>query len=60
MYLVPHRDDAGRQMWRECRAAFGDRLHTVLVLEGMKDVGDLAQRAATPAQVFGRLVDAAR
>jgi len=60
VYLLPHRDDAGRQMWRECRAAFGDRLRTVLMPEGMKDVGDLAEKAATPAQVFGRLVDEAR
>jgi len=60
VYLVPHRDDAGRQMWRKCRAAFGDRLRTVLVPDGMKDVGDLAQQATAPAQVFGRLVDEAR
>jgi len=60
VYLVPHRDDACRQMWRECRAAFGDRLRTVLVPEGMKDVRDLAQQAAAPAQVFSRLVDEAR
>jgi DNA primase len=37
---------AGRQMWRECKKAFGERLRTVLVLEGMKDVGDLAGKAA--------------
>jgi hypothetical protein len=54
VYLVPHRDDAGRQMWRECRAAFGDRLRTVLVPGGMKGVGDPTQQAAAPAQVFGR------
>ena len=59
VYLVPHRDDAGRQMWRECKAVFGDRLCTVLVPEGMKDVGDLAQRATTPVRVFGWLVDEA-
>ena len=58
--LVPHRDDAGRQMWRECKAAFGDRLRTVLVPEEMKDVGDLAEKAAAPARVFARLVDEAR
>ena len=56
VYLVPHRDDAGRQMWRECKAAFGDRLRTVLVPEGMKDVGDLAEKASAPAQLFARLV----
>jgi hypothetical protein len=33
---------------------------TVLVPEGMKDVGDLAQQVAAPARVFGKLVDAAR
>jgi len=55
VYLVPHRDDAGRQMWRECQAAFGGRLRMVLVSEGMKDVGDLAQQTTTPAQVFGLL-----
>ncbi len=60
VYLVPHRDDAGRQMWRECKAAFGDRLRTVLVPEEMKDVGDLAERAAAPARVFAQLVDGAR
>ena len=54
--LVPHRDDAGRQMWRECKAAFGDRLRTVLVPEAMKDVGDLAGKATAPARVFARLV----
>jgi len=60
VYLVPDRDDAGRQMWRECRAAFGDRLRTVLVPEELKDVGDLAQKVAAPARVFARLVDEAR
>jgi len=60
VYLVPHRDDAGRQMWRECKAAFGDRLRTVLVPEEMKDVGDLAEKAVAPARVFARLVDEAR
>jgi len=59
VYLVPHRDDAGRQMWRECRATFSDRLRTVLVPEEMKDVGDLAEKAAAPARVFARLVDEA-
>jgi DNA primase len=59
VYLVPHRDDAGRQMWRECKAAFGDRLRTVLVPEEMKDVGDLAEKVAAPAQAFARLVDEA-
>ena len=59
IYLVPHRDDAGRQLWRQCKAAFGDRLRTVLVPEEMKDVGDLAERAAAPARVFARLVDEA-
>ena len=59
VYLVTHRDDA-RRMWRECRAAFGDRLRTVLVPEGMKDLGDLAQQAATPVRVLGWLVDAAK
>jgi DNA primase len=58
--LVPHRDDAGRQMWQDCRAAFGEGLCTVLVPEGMKDVGDLAEEAAAPAQVFARLVQGAR
>jgi DNA primase len=58
--LVPHRDNAGRQMWRECKAAFGDRLRTVLVPEEMKDVGDLAERAAAPRRVFARLVDEAK
>jgi DNA primase len=60
VYLVPHRDDAGRQMWRECRAAFGERLHTVLVPEEMKDVGDLAEKAPAPARAFARMVDEAR
>jgi DNA primase len=59
VYLVPHRDDAGRRMWRECRELFGDRLRTVLVPEGMKDVGDLAERVVAPVQVFGQLVDKA-
>jgi DNA primase len=56
VYLVPHRDDAGRQMWRDCKEAFGERLHTVLVPEEMKDVGDLAEKAAAPAQAFASLV----
>ena len=60
VYLVPHRDDAGRQMWRDCKDAFGERLRTVLVPEEMKDVGDVAERAATPAQAFARLVDEAK
>ena len=47
-------------MWRECRTAFGDRLRTVLVPEGMKNVGDLAEKRTAPARVFGRLVDEAR
>lgn len=60
VYLVPDRDDAGRQMWRQCKAAFGDRLRTVLVPEEMKDVGDMAEKAAAPARMFARLVDEAR
>jgi DNA primase len=60
VYLVPHRDDTGRQMWRDCRVAFGERLRTALVPEEMKDVGDLAEKAASPAQTFARLVDEAR
>jgi DNA primase len=59
VYQVPHRDDAGRQMWRECRELFGDRLRTVLVPEGMKDIGDLAEKAVAPARLFARLVDEA-
>jgi len=59
VYLVPHRDDAGRQMWRECKEAFGERLRTVLVPEAMKDVGDLAEKAVSPAQTFAQLVDEA-
>jgi DNA primase len=60
VYLVPKRDDAGRQKWRDCKAAFGDRLRTALVPEGMEDVGDLAEKAAAPARAFARLVDEAR
>jgi DNA primase len=60
VYLVPHRDDAGRRMWRECRELFGDRLRTVLVPEGTKDVGDLAEIVTAPARTFARLVDKAR
>jgi DNA primase len=60
VYLVPHRDDAGRRMWRECKELFGDRLRTVLVPEGMKDVGDLAHKATAPASAFVRLVDEVR
>jgi len=60
VYLVPHRDDAGRQMWLECKAAFGDRLRTVLVPEEMKDVGDLAEKLESPARIFARLVNEAR
>jgi hypothetical protein len=60
VYLVPHRDDAGRRMWRECKELFGDRLRTVLVPEGTKDVGDLAEMAVAPARTFGCLVDKAR
>lgn len=60
VYLVPHRADAERQMWRECKAAFGERLRTVLVPGGTKDVGDLAEKAAAPAQTFARLVDEAK
>jgi DNA primase len=60
VYLVPHRDDAGRQMWRDCKEAFGERLRTVLVPEGMKDVGDSAEKVASPKQVFARLMDKAR
>ena len=60
VYLVPHRDDAGRQMWRDCTEAFGERLRTVLVPEGMKDVGDLAEKVASPAQMFARLADEVR
>lgn len=59
VYLVPHRDDAGRQMWRDCRAAFGERLRTVLVPEKMKDVGDLVEKAAAPVHIFARLVSEA-
>lgn len=50
---------AGRGMWKECKEAFGDSLRTVLVPEGMGDVGDLAQRAAQPRKVFAQCVDAA-
>ena len=60
IYFVPHRDGAGRQMWRQCSAAFGDRLCTVVVPEGTKDVGDLAQKMVAPARVFARLVGDAR
>jgi DNA primase len=60
VYLVPHRDDAGRRMWRECKELFGDRLRTVLVPEGVKDVGDLAEKAMAPANLFTQLVDKAR
>ena len=59
VYLVPHRDHAGQQMWRECRVAFGDQLRTILVPEGIKDVGELAEKAAAPARVFARLVEKA-
>ena len=47
-------------MWRECKAAFGDRLCTVLVPEEMKDAGDLAEKAAAPSRVFARLVGEAK
>ncbi|MCG2766949.1 MAG: hypothetical protein ABIK79_09555 [Chloroflexota bacterium] len=47
-------------MWRDCRAAFGERLRTVLVPEEVKDVGDMVERTASPAQTFARLVDEAR
>jgi DNA primase len=60
IYLVPDRDDAGRQMWRECRTALGDRIRTVLVPEGRKDVGDLAESAPAPSRAFAALVDEAR
>ena len=60
VYLVPHRDDAGWQMWRECKEAFGERLHTVLVPEEIKNIGDLAEKAASPTQTFARLVNKAR
>jgi DNA primase len=60
VYLVPDRDDAGRQMWRECRTALGDRLRTVLVPEGRKDVGDLAESVPAPSRAFAVLVDEAR
>jgi DNA primase len=60
IYLVPHRDGAGRRMWRECKELFGDRLRTVLVPDGMKDVGDLAEIVIAPARTFARLVDKAR
>lgn len=59
VYYVPNRDDAGRRMWKDCREAFGDRLRTVLVPEGMKDVGDLAEKAPAPARLFAQLVDGA-
>lgn len=38
-YRVPPRNNAGRQMWRECKEALGKPLPTVLVLQAMKDVG---------------------
>ncbi len=60
VYLVPHRDDAGRQMWRECKVAFGNRLRTVLVPEELKDIGDLAEKVAAPVRVFAQLVGEAR
>lgn len=47
-------------MPRVSEAAFSGRLRTVLVLEEMKDVEDLAERVAAPARVFARLVDEAR
>jgi len=60
VYLVPHRDDAGRRMWRDCKEAFGERLRTVLVPQAMKDAGDLAEKAVSPAQTFAQLVGEAR
>jgi DNA primase len=60
IYLVPDRDDAGRQMWRQCKRAFGDQLRMVLVPEGMKDVGDLAENMPAPSRAFAVLVDEAR
>ena len=60
VYLVPDRDDAGRQMWRECRTALGGRLRTVLVPEGRKDVGDLAENVPAQSRAFAALVDEAR
>jgi DNA primase len=60
VYLVPDRDDAGRRMWRECKELFGDRLRAVLVPEGTKDVGDLAETVTAPARTFARVVDKAR
>jgi hypothetical protein len=47
-------------MWRDCKESFGERLRTVLVPEKMKDVGDLAEKVASPKQVFARLMDKAR
>jgi DNA primase len=60
VFLVPHRDDAGRQMWKACKEVFGDRLATVLVPEGLKDVGDVAEKKGAPARFFRRLVDEAQ
>jgi DNA primase len=60
VYLVPHRDDAGRQMWRECKEAFSESLRTVLVPEEMKDVGDLAEKIATPAEAFAQVLGEVR
>jgi len=59
VYQVPNRDDAGRRLLEECKEALGDRVLTVLVPEGMSDVGDLAMRAPAPARVFKELVDKA-
>lgn len=59
VYLVPHHDDAGRQMWHECKEAFGERLRTVLVPEVMKDAGDLAEKAVSPTQASAQLVSEA-
>ena len=47
-------------MWLQCKRAFGDRLHTVLVPEEMKDVGDMAEKVAAPSRAFAALVDEAR
>jgi DNA primase len=60
VYEVPNRDDAGRRLWKECKEAFGNRMKTVLVPEGMSDVGDLAQRAPAPARAFKELLGEAK
>ena len=57
VYLVPDRDDGGRELWREARRLFPE-MRTVVMPEGIKDVGELVL-VPRAHQAFGRLVDKA-